>query len=56
LREAVVDADIVVLVTRWSEFSQLADVLGDMGKQPLVVDGRRVLDPTSFVRYEGIGR
>ena len=56
LREAVVDAKIVVLVTRWAEFSQLAGLLNELGLAPLVVDGRRVLDPKSFAQYEGIGR
>jgi UDPglucose 6-dehydrogenase len=56
LREAVADAKIVVLVTWWAEFSQLAGLLKELGQRPLVVDGRRVLDPGSFVHYEGIGR
>ena len=56
LREAVADAKIVVLVTRWAEFSQLAGLLNELGQRPLVVDGRRVLDPGSFAHYEGIGR
>ena len=56
LREAVVDAKIVVLVTRWAEFSQLAGLLNELSLAPLVVDGRRVLDPKSFAHYEGIGR
>ncbi len=56
LREAVADAKIVVLVTRWAEFSQLAGLLNELGQHPLVVDGRRVLDPGSFAHYEGIGR
>ena len=56
LQEAVAGAEIVVLVTRWSEFKSLRDVLAMTGRRPLVVDGRRVLDPESFARYEGIGR
>ena len=56
LEEAVADAQIVVLVTRWAEFARLSDVLASLGRRPLVVDGRRVLDPNSFERYEGIGR
>ena len=56
MREAVADAEIVALVTRWDEFSGLADVLDRMRKAPLVVDGRRVLEPASFKSYEGIGR
>jgi len=56
LAEAVADADVVVLVTRWKEFNELAQVLKDAGRAPLVVDGRRVLDPAAFAAYEGIGR
>ena len=56
LREAVVGARIVVLVTRWPEFQGLAKLLADLGTQPLVVDGRRMLDPKAFKTYEGIGR
>jgi UDPglucose 6-dehydrogenase len=56
LRDAVADAKIVVLVTRWAEFSQLSGLLNELGRRPLVVDGRRVLDPGSFAHYEGIGR
>jgi UDPglucose 6-dehydrogenase len=56
LREAVVDAKIIILVTRWPEFSELAGLLNELHQRPLVVDGRRVLDPGSFAQYEGIGR
>ena len=56
LPEAVAEAKIVILVTRWPEFSQLAALLNELHHHPLVVDGRRVLDPQSFSQYEGIGR
>jgi UDPglucose 6-dehydrogenase/GDP-mannose 6-dehydrogenase len=56
LREAVAEAKVIVLVTRWAEFSQLAGLLNELGRRPLLVDGRRVLDPESFAHYEGIGR
>jgi UDPglucose 6-dehydrogenase len=56
LREAVADAKVVVLVTQWAEFSQLTGLLKELGGCPLVVDGRRVLDPGSFAHYEGVGR
>jgi UDPglucose 6-dehydrogenase len=54
--EAIADAKVIVLVTRWPEFSELARLLNELGRQPLVVDGRRMLDPGSFAQYEGIGR
>ena len=56
LAEAIAEAEIVVLVTRWKEFNDLARVLKAAGRSPLVVDGRRVLSPESFSAYEGIGR
>ena len=56
LREAVADADVVALVTRWPEFATLASVLDEMARQTLVVDGRRCLEPARFARYAGIGR
>jgi UDPglucose 6-dehydrogenase/GDP-mannose 6-dehydrogenase len=56
MEEAVREAAAVVLVTRWQEFASLPDVLEKLGLQPLVVDGRRMLDSSAFARYEGIGR
>jgi UDPglucose 6-dehydrogenase len=56
MREALEGASVVVLVTRWSEFQQLPEVLRDIGSTPLVVDGRRVLEASAFRAYEGIGR
>lgn len=56
LRDAVGEAQVVALVTRWSEFKGLAGVLDELGTQPLVVDGRRMLDPGAFKHYSGIGR
>lgn len=55
LREAVDDAQAVILVTRWEEFKQLPDLLADANPQPIVVDGRRMLDKRAFALYEGIG-
>lgn len=56
LRDAVEGAGVVMLVTRWAQFSALAETLRALGSNPLVVDGRRVLDPAAFAHYEGIGR
>lgn len=56
MQAAVAGADVVVLVTRWPEFSGLPDMLRRLGRQPLIVDGRRIFDPAQFDHYEGIGR
>jgi UDPglucose 6-dehydrogenase len=55
LATAVADADAAVLVTRWEEFRGLPDALRDSGRVRLLVDGRRMLDKTTYERYEGIG-
>ena len=58
---AVEDADAVVLVTEWQEFSELdwSDVASRM-RGSLVVDGRNALDATAVMAaglsYEGVGR
>jgi UDPglucose 6-dehydrogenase/GDP-mannose 6-dehydrogenase len=56
LAAALADAQVVVLVTRWPEFADLAALLDGRRPPPLVVDGRRMLDPARFPRYEGVGR
>jgi UDPglucose 6-dehydrogenase len=56
LDAALDGAQAVVLVTRWEEFSDLAARLNQAGISPVVVDGRRLLDPANFEHYEGIGR
>ena len=56
LTEAVKSADVVVHVTRWDEFRTLPEVLRQLGRKPLVVDGRRNLGPGDYERYEGVGR
>jgi UDPglucose 6-dehydrogenase len=59
--EAVRDADAVVLVTEWREFTELdwAQVASAM-RGTLVVDGRNALDAAAILdaglSYEGVGR
>jgi UDPglucose 6-dehydrogenase/GDP-mannose 6-dehydrogenase len=55
LVDAVKDVHAIVLVTRWEEFNKVPDLLRDLDPQPLVIDGRRMLDKYSIARYEGIG-
>lgn len=56
LTTVVKGADAVVIVTRWSDYLALPDLLAGLGETPLVVDGRRMLDPSLLTRYTGIGR
>ena len=59
--EAVRDADAAVIVTEWEHLRELAsDEVREAMRNPLIVDGRNMLDPDTaraagFV-YEGVGR
>jgi UDPglucose 6-dehydrogenase/GDP-mannose 6-dehydrogenase len=55
LEQAIEDADAVVIVTRWDQFDALPQILAAQDKQPLVVDGRRMLPRDSVAHYAGIG-
>jgi UDPglucose 6-dehydrogenase len=55
LQAAVEGADAVLVMTRWAEFEVLADLLAPVSPQPVVVDGRRLLNKDAFTRYEAIG-
>jgi UDPglucose 6-dehydrogenase/GDP-mannose 6-dehydrogenase len=55
LSDALGRAEAVVLVTRWDEFRKVPELLKGLTPQPVFIDGRRLLDKTSIVRYEGIG-
>jgi UDPglucose 6-dehydrogenase/GDP-mannose 6-dehydrogenase len=56
LDAAVQDVDAVVLATRWDEFRRVPALLASSSNAPLLVDGRRMLDPGSYPRYTGVGR
>jgi UDPglucose 6-dehydrogenase len=60
-KDAVVGADVMVLVTEWKEFrAPDLSFLADNLKLKAVFDGRNIYDPEAFaaagLNYEGIGR
>jgi UDPglucose 6-dehydrogenase/GDP-mannose 6-dehydrogenase len=55
LDRTLADAEVVVLVTRWREFERVPEILAELGRAPLVFDGRRMLDKNAVDRYDGIG-
>ena len=55
LETAVESVEAVVLVTRWDQYADLPRVLGDRSPQPLLADGRRMVEKDSVTRYVGIG-
>ena len=61
LEDALVDADIVVLVTEWEQFRRLDAVwAGGLVRNRIIVDGRNCLDAAAFRAsgwtYQGLGR
>ncbi|NUU04890.1 UDP-glucose/GDP-mannose dehydrogenase family protein [Leifsonia sp. C5G2] len=59
--EAVRDADVVVLITEWPEFTGLdPEELGTLVAHRTVIDGRNALDPVAWRAagwsYRGLGR
>ena len=55
LEAAATGRDAILIITRWPEFSALPDLISSQTDQPLIVDGRRMLDKQSVARYTGIG-
>jgi UDPglucose 6-dehydrogenase/GDP-mannose 6-dehydrogenase len=55
LSQTLSDVDIVVLLTSWEEFEQIPELFSRLKPQPILIDGRRVLDKNSFRKYDGIG-
>ena len=55
LAQTLENVQAVLLLTRWEEFRRIPELLARLHPQPLVIDGRRMLDKRSIARYEGIG-
>jgi UDPglucose 6-dehydrogenase len=61
IQQALLGADIAVLVTEWPEFVQLDPrTAGDLMKHKRIVDARNVLDPAAWraagFHYSSLGR
>ena len=55
LKDTLNGVDVIILLTRWSEFEKLSEIVKTLNPQPLFIDGRRMLNKNEFERYEGIG-
>jgi UDPglucose 6-dehydrogenase len=53
--ETLEGAEIVLLLTAWNEFQFLPNLLATLEQQPLIIDGRRMLDKHRIARYAGVG-
>lgn len=52
---AVQDADAILITTAWDEFKELPALITRLNDNVVVVDGRRILEPTSVKHYHAIG-
>jgi len=52
---AIEDVHVITLLTRWKEFEGIPELLAHLDPQPLIIDGRRMLDKGSVAKYAGIG-
>ena len=55
LTSAIDNVQAVMVLTRWDEFKAIPEILSNLDQQPIVIDGRRMLDKHSVEKYEGIG-
>lgn len=55
LESIILNADAVILLTSWKEFYKIPGMINKCKKQPLFIDGRRMLSKDQFERYEGVG-
>lgn len=55
LESAVAGCQIITIITSWSEFSELPELISQLATPPLIIDGRRMLDKNTVKRYAGIG-
>ena len=55
LDQVITGVEAILLLTRWDEFKRIPELLAKIDPQPLLVDGRRMLDKHKVARYVGIG-
>jgi UDPglucose 6-dehydrogenase len=55
LQQAIREVQGIIILTRWQEFKGLPDMIRKLESQPVIIDGRRMLDKTSVANYDGIG-
>lgn len=55
LEKAIDDVDVIIVLTRWSEFNKIPKLLKEASRDPVLIDGRRMLDKNDVQHYEGVG-
>lgn len=55
LNDALLNVDVVILITNWDKFNNLNQLLSNLKRQPLIIDGRRKLNKNDYDKYAGVG-
>jgi UDPglucose 6-dehydrogenase/GDP-mannose 6-dehydrogenase len=55
LQQTIEDVQGIIILTRWQEFNNLPGMIKGLEAQPVVIDGRRMLEKTCVEKYDGIG-
>ena len=55
VNNAILYSDAIILITAWEEFNKIPQIIKGMERQPLMIDGRRLLNHHDFDNYVGIG-
>ena len=55
LKDVLLNVDVLILITKWDEFSNLDQLLNCLDQKPLIIDGRRMLNKKCYEKYIGVG-
>jgi UDPglucose 6-dehydrogenase/GDP-mannose 6-dehydrogenase len=55
IKQVLEDVEVILVLTRWPDFSEVQHLIAEMTPQPVLIDGRRMFDKHKVARYEGIG-
>ncbi len=55
LKKCLFDSKVIIIMTAWDEFRNIPKLLNSLKRNPIVIDGRRILDPSKILHYRGIG-
>lgn len=55
LNDAIKGKDAAIIMTRWKEFEIIPELIHQMNKNLILIDGRRLIDEESVPNYDGIG-
>ena len=53
--QCISESDVVILMTGWKEFENIHKIFNKMKFHPLLIDGRRIVNPGRISNYRGIG-